>query len=147
MLIEMLPHLWITSYDYNYNSSFINKKKINIIINLSKLSKYIQSNNNDIIEIKIPINGISDYKELNTILLQYLHDTIPYIHANLLNHKKILIVGNNNGQDAESIIAAYLIKYAHISLDIAEQFIKSKRDQAFNPTNYYNIALSSFNNT
>ena len=145
MLVEILPHIWITSFNASYISSFINKKTP-IIINTSKINKYVDKMDKcetQIREYNMPLNKTSHINELNRLLKSYLVEVIPLIHENINNNKTILIVGNNNGQDAEAIVAAYLIKYAKVNVNIAEEFIKSKRKHAFTPYNIYNLTLST----
>ena len=75
----------------------------------------------------------------------YLYKTTKFIHKNL-NILKNILVCCNNSQKSETLITAYLIRYAKIKIDGSISIIKSKKPTAFNRGIYYKKLLLQFEN-
>lgn len=120
---EILPGIWL-GYDNDiYNEKFINNKKIKGILSNVKLKKNINTE-----FIYIPINNES---QLNTLFIDYIYDFLLYIHKNYINYKNIMIYCKTGEQLSPGIMAAFLIKYAKITPNLAINIIKSKSNKAF----------------
>lgn len=142
--MEILPHFWIVHYGTDI--SFIKKKKIKNIIHLSKKEPF--SKKNDIEEIRIVIDYKEDdsYENMNNLMFQQLSDITEYIHDKIISNEKVLLIGYHNRQDIDTIIVAYLLKYAKISIHDAILFIKSKKADIFSPKCLFYFALNKFYN-
>lgn len=142
--MEILPHFWISHYGTDV--FFIKKKKIKNIIHLSKKEPFLKKN--DIEEIRIVIDYKEDdsYEQMNNLMFQQLSDITEYIHDKIINNEKILLIGYHHKQDLDSIIVAYLLKYAKLSIHDAILFLKSKKDDIFSPKCLFYFALNKFYN-
>ena len=140
--MEVLPHFWITYYLKNNN--FIKEKKINYIIHLSKHESFIKKNYIEEIRILIDYTEKDNLEDINNIMYQYLFDITDYIHQKILENNNVLIIGYDNKQDIETIVAAYFIKYGKLNINQAVLFLKTKKKDIFEPrVNFFN-ALNRF---
>jgi len=142
--MEILPHFWIGYYKENLY--FIKEKKIKNIIHLSKKEEFIQKFNTE--EIKIPIDYTEDntYEEQNNIIYQHLFDITDYIHNKIINNEKILLLGYEYKQDIDTIIVAYLIRYAKLNIHDSILFLKTKKENLFSPKCLFYFSLNRFYN-
>ena len=140
--MEILPHFWIIYY--RENLIIIKHKKIKNIIHLSKDESYVKKY--DIEEIRVPINYEEEHSfdEKNNILYQHLYDITDYIHEKIINNKNILLLGYRNKQDIDTIIVAYFIRYGKINIHNAILFLKSKKEDIFEPKCLFYPALNKF---
>ena len=143
--MEILPHLWISYYNYK-NNNLIKEKKINNIIHISKEDSFIQKKNIEIEEIRIPFDYMENnsYEEQNNIVYEHLFDITEYIHTQINNNKNILLLGKEDKQDIDTIIIAYLIRYGKLNLRDSILFFKSKKENIFNPKCLFYFALNKF---
>ena len=142
--MEILPHFWISHYGTDV--FFIKKKKIKNIIHLSKKEPFLKKN--DIEEIRIVVDYKEDdsYEHMNNLMFQQLSDITEYIHDKIINNEKVLLIGYHHKQDLDSIIVAYLLKYAKLTIHDAILFLKSKKDDIFSPKCLFYFALNKFYN-
>ena len=143
--MEVLPHFWIDYYEQNnmlYNK--LNDKST--IIHLSKYESFNKKSN--IEEIRIPI----DYSEVvlledkNNIIYQHLFDITDFIHEKINNCQNILLIGNNEKQDIDTIIISYFIRYGRMTIQDSIIALKSKKNNSFNPKCLFYFALNRFYN-
>ncbi len=142
--MEILPHFWISHYGTDI--FFIKKKKIKNVIHISKKEPF--TNKNDIEEIRIVIDYKEDdsYEHMNNLMLQQLSDITEYIHDKIINNEKVILIGYYNKQDLDTIIVAYLLKYAKLSIHDAILFLRSKKSDIFSPKCLFYFALNKFYN-
>jgi hypothetical protein len=142
--MEIIPHFWIT---YNKeNLHIIKEKKIKNIIHFSKTESFLGLSGVNEIKIFIDYNYEQTYDEINTIMYQYIFDTTEYIHDKLMNNENILLIGLYDRQDIDVIIVAYYIRYANLTIQEAVRFLKSKKDDIFNPKCLFYYSLNKFYN-
>lgn len=142
--MEILPHFWITYYKENININIIKVKKIKDIIHLSKIEPYFKKNNIEEIRIIIDYNENDNYETQNNIMHDNLFDITKYIHDKILNNHNILLIGYLNKQDIDTIITAYLIRYGKLTIKDSLLFLKSKKEDIFNPKCNFYFALNKF---
>ena len=142
--MEILPHFWI-SY-YKKNLLIIKEKKIKNIIHLSKFEKFIHKDN--IEEICIPLDYTDDQslEEKNNIIYDYLYDITNYINKKVTRNENILLLGYSNKQDIETIVIAYFIKFGKLNIHDSIIFLKSKKENIFQPKCLFYYALNKFYN-
>ena len=142
--MEILPHFWIAYYSENLY--FIKEKKLKNIIHLSKTENFIKKFDTE--EIKIPIDYTDDnsYEEQNNIIYQHLFDITDYIHNKIMNNEKILVLGYEHKQDIDTIIVAYLIRYAKMNIHDSILFLRTKKENIFYPKCLFYFSLNRFYN-
>jgi protein-tyrosine phosphatase len=142
--MEILPHFWITHYGTNIH--FIKKKKIKNIIHLSKKEPFTKKDDSEEIRIVIDYNDNDSYEHMNNLMFQQLSDITEYIHDKIINNEKVLLIGYYNKQDIDTIIVAYLLRYARITIHDAILFLKTKKADIFSPKCLFYFALNKFYN-
>jgi protein-tyrosine phosphatase len=142
--MEVLPHFWITYYKENLY--FIKEKKIKNIIHLSKKENFIKKINTEEIIIPIDYTEENTYEEQNNIIYQHLFDITDYIHNKIINNEKVLLLGQENKQDIDTIIVAYLIRYAKLNIHDSILFLKTKKENLFSPKCLFYFSLNRFYN-
>ena len=142
--MEILPHFWITYYKENLY--FIKEKKIKNIIHLSKKENFIKKFNTEEIKIPIDYNEEHTYEEQNNIIYQHLFDITDYIHNKIINNEKILLLSYEHKQDIDTIIVAYLIRYAKLNIHDSILFLKTKKENLFSPKCLFYFSLNRFYN-
>ena len=142
--MEILPHFWI-SY-YRKKLLVIKEKKIKTIIHLSKFEKFINKNNIEEICIPLDYTEYQSLEEKNNIIYDYLYDITDYIHKKITKNENILLLGYNNKQDIETIIVAYFIKFGKLNIHDSIVFLKSKKENIFQPKCLFYYALNRFYN-
>jgi len=140
--MEVLPHFWITYYKENLH--IIKEKKIKNIIHISKKELFFGKDGIDEIKINIDYNYEQTYDEINTIMYQYLFDVTEYIHNKIINNENILVIGSSDKQDIDVIIVAYYIRYGHLTLQDSVRYLKTKKDNIFNPKCLFYSSLNKF---
>jgi hypothetical protein len=143
--MEILPHFWISYYKNNINLSIIKKKNIKYIIHISKNESYLKKNI-DIEEIRTPIdyNDNHNYEEQNNIMYEQLYDITEYIHNKIINNSNILLLGYEFKQDLETIIVAYFIRYGKLNIRDSILFLKTKKEDIFQPKCLFYSSLNKF---
>ena len=142
--MEVLPHFWILNY--KDDTFIIKKKKIKYVIHLSKNEPFVKKN--DIEQIRIPLdyNDSQSYEDQNNIIYQSLFDITDYIHEKVTNNQNILLLGYEYKQDIETIIISYFIRYGKLNIRESILFLKSKKDNIFQPKCLFYYALNKFYN-
>ena len=126
---EILPNLWLGNIKIASTSAFYINHNINCVINCSKDIEFFDKKCNN---IRISVNDDLKKKEIDNLLL-YLDKSSDLIYEQLINNNCILVHCYAGIQRSASVILAYLIKYANVSLYEGVQLIQSKRFQAFTP--------------
>ena len=80
----------------------------------------------------------------NLKIITYIDKILPTIQEYYLKNKKILIHCRAGSQRSATLLACYLIKYHHLTKDMAITYISSKRGIAFFPGPNFNITLEIF---
>ena len=142
--MEILPHFWIGYYNENF--FFIKEKKIKNIIHLSKTEKFIKINNTEEIKIPLDYTDNNSYEEQNNVIYQQLFDVTDYIHDKIINNQKVLLLGYEYKQDIDTIIVAYLIRYAKLNIRDSILFLRTKKENIFSPKCLFYISLNRFYN-
>lgn len=140
--MEILPHLWITYY--NDNLHIIKEKKIKNILHLSKKESFFKINNVNEINIYINYSNEQNYDEMNNTMYDYLFDITEYIHNKIINNETILLISFRNKQDIDVIIIAYYIRYGNLTIQEAVRYLKTKKDDIFNPKCLFYSSLNKF---
>jgi len=143
--MEVLPHFWIGYYKNKLNLSIIKEKKIKNIIHISKNESFLKKNIN-VEEIRIPIdyNDNNSYEEQNNIMYEQLFDITEYIHNKIMGNENILLLGYEFKQDLDTIIIAYYIRYGKLNIRDSIIFLKSKKENIFEPKCLFYFALNKF---
>jgi len=143
--MEVLPHFWISYYKNKLNLSIIKEKKIKNIIHISKNESFLKKNIN-VEEIRIPIdyNDNNSYEEQNNIMYEQLFDITEYIHNKITGNQNILLLGYEFKQDLDTIIIAYYIRYGKLNIRDSIIFLKSKKENIFEPKCLFYFALNKF---
>jgi len=63
-------------------------------------------------------------------LLQYLEETLSYIHEKISKNERMLVHCYAGRSRSASIVISYLIKYHAMKVEEALQFVKNKRPAA-----------------
>ncbi len=143
--MEVLPNLFICSYDQYYDENIIKKKKIKVIIHVSKRKKFLGKEK--IEEIRIPIEFDEDDYDLlqiNLDLYNYMHDTIEYIYEKLHENKPVLLLGYSHRQEVDILIAGYYIRFGKVTPKLAMHYIRTKKRNVFLPECYYEYCLDKY---
>jgi hypothetical protein len=140
--MEILPHLWI-SY-YGQNLYFVKEKKIKNIIHLSKKENYLKKIDIEQITINIDYNEKSSYEEMNIVMYQYLFDITEYIHEKLLKNESVLLLSDEFKQDIDTILIAYYIRYGKLTIHDSIIFLRSKKENIFQPKCLFYSSLNKF---
>ena len=77
-------------------------------------------------------------------MYQQLFDITDYIHEKIMNNQNILLLGYTDKQDIDTIVVAYYIKYGKVNIRDAILFLKSKKDNIFNPKCLFFFSLNKF---
>ena len=140
--MEILPHLWITYY--NDNLHIIKEKKIKNILHLSKKESFFKINNVNEINIHINYSNEQNYDQMNNTMYDYLFDITEYIHNKIINNESIILITSHNKQDIDVILIAYYIRYGNLTIHESVKFLKTKKDDIFNPKCLFYSALNKF---
>ncbi len=140
--MEVLPHFWIGYYKENF--AFIKEKKFKNIIHLSKYEKFVKKNDTEEIRIPIEYDDNHSLEEQNNIMYEYLYDITEYIHDKITNNQTVLLLGCSSKQDIDTIVVAYFIRYARLTIYDSILFLGSKKRHVFNPKCYFYYSLNKF---
>ena len=143
-LIPILPHFWASDYQSLEDFSWIKKKKITIVIHLSKNRPFIGKGNFEEIRIPVYYNDEMNLEDVNNIIYNYLSDTTAYIYDKIGSQENILLVGEEGKEDIDIFLACYFIRYARVFPNIAVQYVKSKKKNAFLDKSIFIPSLNKF---
>lgn len=133
---EILPNLWLGSFEDSQNKDFIMKNNINCIINCTLNKPFINLK----IEYKYRI-PIKDDKSLEEqyLLFNLLDEIINIITKHYINQDRILVHCFAGKQRSVSCIVAFIAKYTQMDLNEIIKLIQKKRPCAAKPEfNFYN---------
>ena len=97
-------------------------------------------------EINIHINYSNEqnYDQMNNTMYDYLFDITEYIHNKIINNESIILITSHNKQDIDVILIAYYIRYGNLTIHESVKFLKTKKDDIFNPKCLFYSALNKF---
>lgn len=144
--MEILPNLWISYYDDNNIIHLIKKNKIKSIVHLSNKHDFFKKKDCDEIRADIDYTEEDTLEIKNNILYRCLFNITDYIHEKIIDTEKVLLIGNSNKQDLDSIVIAYLVRFGKLTIYDSIQFLKTKKDSIFEPKCYFFSALNKFYN-
>ena len=110
IFIEILPNLWIGN---NELLKYKDKLNIDYIINCSKDLHFLGKYNQYKMDMK---NNLEKYEIIK--MYEYLNETSEFINKKLLANNSVLVLCETSNQKSASIIAAYIMKYGKINLNI-----------------------------
>ena len=139
MPTELIRGLWVGSYEEAKNISFLENKKIKLILNISKNIPILKSFKS-LVDVKIyrfecdPDNySLTKINKLLSIINKYMEkDMSIYIYC------------NTGYQYSSTIATMYLMKYGDISLPNIENIIISKNKNIFQPENILRNLLEKY---
>jgi len=138
---EVIDNLWLGNYISSHDINFLNDKKIELIINMTK---EIEFPNLEINKIRISMND--NFSEVNSkILLESFNNNFQIIDGYITNNKGVLIHCRQGMQRSATFTALYLMKKYKISWIEAKEIIRQKRSIAFFPFPIFNSILQNFN--
>ena len=140
--MEVLPHFWIGYYKENFG--IIKEKKFKNIIHLSKYEQFTKKYDTEEIRIPIDYDDNQSLEEQNNVMYQQLYDITDYIHDKITNNQTVLLLGYSSKQDIDTIIIAYYIRYARLTIYDSILFLGSKKKNIFNPKCYFYYSLNKF---
>ena len=135
-------NIYLGYYNNSFDTNFILKNNIKLIINCSKNIPFYFDVNDNIKKIRISIND-----DISKSYYQ-LYDNLNYItntiHKYTSNNNNVLIYCKKGKQLSTTIYAAYLIKYFNYSINEAIKYIININNKSFYPyVKYYN-SLNKF---
>ena len=143
--MEILPHIWISYYNDNI-TNIIKKKNIELIIHLSSTNNYVKKNNLEQIRIPIDYEEDTTYEDKNNTMYNILFDITDFMHEKISKNKKILLIGIYDKQDIDTIIIAYLIRYAKLNINNSIIYLNTKKENIFYPKFLFYDAINKFFN-
>lgn len=140
---EILPNLWLGNLKTAQSGNFIEKYDIDCILNCSSDIPFYT---NETLNIRISVNDNFKQDEIDK-MYNYLDKSSNIIEKYLKDNKKILVHCYAGKQRSACVIAAYLIKYAGMTLNESINSIRSKRLIAFTPKVNFLEALKKYENS
>ena len=126
---EIIPKLWLGNINICKNRLFLTNNNIKIIINCSCDIPFFSNKTKN---IRISVNDNLKEKEIEK-LYHYLDKSADTIYKYLQNNQPILVHCYAGKQRSASVVVAFLMKYARMSLKDSILAIKSKRVKVFTP--------------
>lgn len=133
---QIIEGLWLGGVSSVCNRDSLQERNIELIITAVYGSSAIYP-----YDFNYSRSNLKDIEEEN--ILPEIEKMVPQIHEELLNKKGVLVSCVKGRSRSCTIVAAYLIKYHHMSTDEAIEFIKSKRSQ-IEPNPSYLISLKIY---
>lgn len=154
----ILENLYLGDRLNAFNSTFIQNKGINIIVNCSKDIPNVYQDNPEITYYRVPVEDNLQENELNAFYF-YCKGLLPFLYNEYISGKRILIHCFAGMQRSAGLMLLFLI-YFHkkkynidLSISDAKFFILSKRPVAFKYGMYVNfekpinvLAVEIYNN-
>ena len=137
---EIIPGLWLGDKDISMNKQFFKDNDINIVINCSKDLPFI---NLDIEKVRLKIHDNLENEEIIN-MYNNLNYITKYINDNLLLCRNILVHCYAGKQRSATVIAAYLLLYGRMKLEMVIDLIKCKKSDVFTPTTNFISSLKLF---
>ena len=126
---EIIPGLFLGSRKSSENKFWIQTNQIQTIINCTTTVDFNQNTTNN---IRVPVEDKLNHEDFKK-LYKYLPKITDLIHRELKQMKPVLVHCYAGKQRSAAVVAAYLIKYAKMTLISAIKAIKTKRPVAFTP--------------
>jgi protein-tyrosine phosphatase len=136
---ELVPNLWIGNANDLLIAEFI--KTFDVIINCTKNIPFPESTTCKTVRVFVDDN--LDPVELDN-LYKYFDKITQYIHAYLLNGRRVFVHCYAGKQRSASIIVAYYMRYFRMSLEEATTALQSKRSIVFEPLCNFRPVLERF---
>ncbi len=143
--MEVLPNLYVSTYDTYMDDRVIKQKKIKVIIHVSKRKRFLDKDK--IEEIRVPIEfdeNEYDLMQINLDLYNYLYDIVNFIYEKLHENKAVLLLGFSHKQEVDIIIASYYIRFGKVTPKLAMYYLKTKKKNLFLPECLYEYCLERF---
>ncbi len=137
---EIIPGLWLGDKDISMNKQFFKDNDINIVINCSKDLPFI---NLDVEKVRLKIHDNLENEEIIN-MYNNLNYITKYINDNLLLCRNILVHCYAGKQRSATVIAAYLLLYGRMKLEMVIDLIKCKKSDVFTPTTNFISSLKLF---
>lgn len=133
--VEIISGIWVGDVNYAHNNNFYISNKIDIIINCTYDTEFI---NLDDIKFKIKVPFINDIQSKHNIVVinDYISKVLEIMYKSINNHN-IFIYSYDMYTIPLSILGIFIIKYGNINEDSIEHIIKSKLN-----LDYYNKDIS-----
>lgn len=144
-MTEIISGLWISGKDTALDAKWIKQNKITVLINCTKSVPFPEEDIGLIHVLRVAVNDNLDPVEIEK-MRKYLEPVSQKIAEWLPNHN-ILVHCYAGRQRSSSIILAYLIKYADVSLDEAIELLKTKKIDTCTPRFNFYDSFSSFGST
>ncbi len=142
---EIIVNLWLGNREISLNKNFIIRNKINVIINCTKTSRFINKKliNHDIIFYRVSVRDDKSDEEIETL---YNHFNIftYLIYNHLLNGDKILIHCVAGRQRSVGLIISFFMRYTGLNYKKILEMIQSKRSIAGKPMLNFEPALIKY---
>jgi len=136
-MTEILPGLWIGDRNDALNTKWLKQNKITAIINCTKSTPFPTAYTDLTHILRVPIQDNLESEEINK-MQKYLYPVSLKIAEWLPDHN-ILVHCYAGRQRSASIILAYLIKYGELTLELAIEYLRSKKiDVCLPKFNFYN---------
>ena len=127
---EIIPNLWLGNRNAPRETENLIKNNIKLIINCSKDIMYDIDPNIEV--IRLPIHDMNS-SESNEILANKINYLTYIINVYLNNNIGVLVHCYAGVQRSATVVLCYLLKYKHMSLDMAKAIMKEKRTIVFFP--------------
>ena len=127
---EIIPNLWLGNRNAPREINNLVKNNIKLIINCSKDIMYDIDPNIEV--IRLPIHDMNS-SESNEILANKINYLTYIINVYLNNNIGVLVHCYAGVQRSATVVLCYLLKYKHMSLDMAKTIMKGKRTIVFFP--------------
>ena len=143
--MEYYPFLYGSTYDNYREEDILKRKKIKIVIHISKRKKFIGKEK--IEEIRVPIESDEetfDLLQINLDLYHYLHDTVDFIHQHIMKQNPVLLLGYGHKQEVDILVSAFFMKYGKVPPKLAMYYVKTKKRNVFLPECIYEYCLDKY---
>jgi hypothetical protein len=140
---EIVPNLWIGNYQDTTVPAFI--KNFDVIMNCTKnlpfpLDELCCAG---VKQVRLSVEDNLEPAELEA-LYRYLDKATQFIHANIMQGRRVLVHCFAGKQRSASVIVAYMIRYFRMNLEDASRTIQSKRPIVFEPLCNFRPTLEKF---
>ena len=139
---EILPNLWIGNKDIIKESEFKKRNNICCVINCTTNLPFYGNQ----YKYRIPVNDDLT-KTMNKLMFSYFNEATILIHKFLKQRKGVLVHCHAGIQRSASVVAAYIMKYGNLNLNMTIDLIQSKRNICFKPCTNFKLALKVFENS
>ena len=138
---EIIPNLWISNLQTANDLIQVSSKNIKVIVNCSK------NYNTCIVDstYRVPVSASSGetFHECE-LLYKYLDSAVNFIHTKLMNKNRVLVCCPTGKQQSATVIAAYMMKYGKIKLNISCNYLYSKKKDVFKPEFIFSNSLEMY---